>query len=52
MKYYIGTNNGSGIEAKDFDSFMAYMREIAERAEKQGQEWLDVNVDVELRGED
>lgn len=48
MKYYISTINGSGIVANDFDSFIAYMKEIAEQSEKQGKEWLDVDVDVVL----
>ena len=51
MKYYIGTINGSGIEADNWDSFVGYLKDIAEQAEAQGEENFDVSVDVCLEGE-
>lgn len=45
MKYYIGSCNGSGIEAETFEDFVAYLRDMAETAEKQGDEWFEVNVE-------
>lgn len=51
MKYYIGTINGSGIEADNWDSFVDYLKDIAEKAESQGEENFDISVDVYLEGE-
>ena len=38
MKYYISSLNGSGIEADSFDEFVAYLKDMAETAEKQSTE--------------
>lgn len=51
MNYYIATINGSGIEADNWDSFVDYLKDIAEQAEAQGEENFDVSVDVYLKGE-
>lgn len=45
MKYFIGSPNGSGIEAETFEDFVEYLRDMAMTAEKQGDEWFDVNVE-------
>ena len=50
MKYYIGSTNGSGIEANTFEDFIEYLRDMAKTAEEQGEDWFDVNVEVYLTG--
>ena len=50
MKYYIGTINGSGIEADNWDSFVDYLKDIVEKAESQGEENFDISVDEEEEG--
>lgn len=44
MKYYISSLNGSGIETNSFDKFMAYLKDMAEIAEKQNEPWFEINV--------
>lgn len=51
MKYYIGSVNGSSIEANNFEDFVEYLRDMAEHAEKQGNEYFEVNVENYLTGE-
>lgn len=51
MKYYIGSVNGSGIEANNFEDFVEYLRDMAEHAEKQGDEYFEVNVENYLTDE-
>lgn len=48
MKFYIGSTNGSGIEANTFEDFIKYLRNMAEIAEKQKEEWFEVNVETYL----
>ena len=50
MKYYIGSANGSGIEASTFEDFIEYLRDMATTAEEQGEDWFDVNVETYLTG--
>ena len=50
MKYFIGSPNGSGIEAATFEDFVEYLRDMAMTAEEQGDEWFDVNVENYLEG--
>lgn len=45
MKYYIGSTNGSGIEAETFDDFVQYLEDMAQYAEEQGDEYFEVNVE-------
>ena len=45
MKYYIGSTNGSGIEANTFEDFVAYLKDMVDKAQNQGDEWFDVNVE-------
>lgn len=52
MKYYIGSINGSGIEANTFEDFVAYLKDMSEVAEKQGDEWFEVNVENYLEDEE
>lgn len=51
MKYYIGSVNGSGIEANNFEDFIEYLRDMANTAEKQGDEYFEVNVENYLTDE-
>lgn len=51
MKYYIGSTNGSGIEANSFEDFVAYLKDMADTAEKQGDEYFEVNVENYLTDE-
>jgi len=51
MKYYIGSSNGSGIKAESWEEFTSYLKDMAEQAEKQGDEFFDVNVENYLKGE-
>ena len=51
MKYYIGSTNGSGIEASTFEDFIEYLKDMAMTAEKQGEDWFEVNVETYLTGE-
>lgn len=51
MKYYIGSINGSGIEADNFEDFVEYLRDMANTAEKQGDEYFEVNVENYLTDE-
>ena len=48
MKYYIGSTNGSGIEASTFEDFIEYLRDMAKIAEEQGEDWFDINVETYL----
>ena len=50
MKYYIGSTNGSGIEASTFEDFIEYLRDMAKIAEEQGEDWFDINVETYLSG--
>lgn len=50
MKYYIGSANGSGIEAETFNEFLNYIAHMATMAEEQGDEWFEVNVENYLEG--
>lgn len=50
MKYYIGSINGSGIEANTFEDFIEYLRDMAITAEEQGEDWFEVNVETYLTG--
>ena len=50
MKYYIGSTNGSGIEANTFEDFIEYLRDMAKTAEEQGEDWFEVNVETYLTG--
>lgn len=52
MKFYIGSVNGSGIEANTFDDFVEYLRDMVETAEKQGEENFDINVETYLTDDD
>ena len=52
MKYYIGSVNGSGIEANTFDDFVEYLRDMSEIAKKQGEEWFEINVETYLAGDE
>lgn len=52
MKYYIGSVNGSGIEANTFDDFVEYLRDMSEIAKKQGEEWFEINVETYLTGDE
>lgn len=52
MKYYIGSTNGSGIEAETFEDFVEYLRDMAITAEEQGDEWFEVNVENYLEEPD
>ena len=45
MKYYIGSTNGSGIEASTFEDFIEYLKDMAMTAEKQGEDWFEINVE-------
>ena len=45
MKFYIGSTNGSGIKANTFEEFVEYLRDMVETAEKQGEEWFEVNIE-------
>lgn len=45
MKYFIGSPNGSGIEAETFEDFVEYLRDMTTMAEEQGDEWFDVTVE-------
>lgn len=51
MKYYIGSTNGSGIEASTFEDFIEYLKDMAMTAEKQGEDWFEINVETYLTGE-
>ena len=51
MKYYIGSINGSGIEANTFEDFIEYLRDMAITAEEQGEDWFEVNVETYLDDE-
>ena len=51
MKYYIGSANGSGIEAETFNEFLNYIAEMATMAEEQGDEWFEVTVENYLEGD-
>ena len=48
MKYYIGSINGSGIEANTFEDFIEYLRDMAMIAEEQGKDWFEINVETYL----
>ena len=50
MKYYIGSINGSGIEASTFEDFIESLRDMAKIAEQQGEDWFDINVETYLTG--
>ena len=50
MKYYIGSINGSGIEAETFEDFVEYLRDMARAAEEQGDGWFEVNVENYIEG--
>ena len=50
MKYYIGSINGSGIEANTFEDFIEYLKDMAITAEEQGEDWFEVNVETYLTG--
>lgn len=50
MKYYIGSINGSGIEANTFEDFIEYLRDMAITAEEQGEDWFEVNVETYITG--
>lgn len=50
MKYYIGSTNGSGIEANTFEDFIEHLRDMAKIAEEQGEDWFDINVETYLTG--
>lgn len=52
MNYYIGSINGSGIETNNWEDFVAYLKDMAEMAEKQGDEYFEVNVENYLSGDD
>ena len=52
MKYYIGSINGSVIEANTFEDFVVYLKNMAKRAEKQGDEYFEVNVENYLTDEE
>lgn len=52
MKFYIGSVNGSGIEANTFEEFIEYLKDIVEIAEKQGEESFDINVETYIIGGD
>lgn len=52
MKYYIGSTNGSGIEANTWEDFMVYLKDMANIAEEQGDDWFEVNVENYLDDED
>lgn len=45
MKFYIGSTNGSGIKTNTFEDFVEYLRDMAETAEEQGEEWFEINVE-------
>lgn len=45
MKYYIGSTNGSGIEAESFEDFVEYLKDMSEKAEAQGDEYFDVYIE-------
>ena len=45
MKYYIGFINGSRIEANTWEDFVAYLKDMADMAEKHGLEYFEVIVD-------
>lgn len=51
MKFYIGSPNGSGIEANSFEDFVEYLRDMANTAEKQKEEYFEVNVENYLTDE-
>ena len=50
MKYYIGSINGSGIEANTFEDFIEYLKDMAITAEEQGEDWFEVNVEIYITG--
>lgn len=50
MKYYIGSTNGSGIEANTFEDFIEYLRDMAKIAEEQGEDWFEIKVETYLKG--
>ena len=52
MKYYIGSTNGSGIEANTFEDFIEYLRDMAMTAEEQGEDWFEINVETYLDDKD
>ena len=51
MKYYIGSINGSGIEANTFENFIEYLRDMATTAEEHGEDWFEINVETYLDDE-
>ena len=51
MKYYIGSINGSGIEASTFEDFIEYLRDMAITAEEHGEDWFEINVETYLDDE-
>lgn len=50
MKFYIGSTNGSGIKANNFEDFVKYLEDMANIAEKQGDEYFDITVENYLTG--
>ena len=52
MKYYIGSVNGSGIEANTLRDFIEYLRDMAMTAEEQGENWFEINVETYLDDKD
>lgn len=52
MKYYIGSINGTGIEANTFEDFVAYLKDMAETAKKQGDQYFEINIENYLTKEE
>ena len=50
MKYYIGSINGSGIEANTFEDFIEKLIDMAITAEKQGEDWFEINFETYQTG--
>ena len=52
MKYYIASPNGSGIETDTLDNLILYLKDMAEHAAIQGDEYFDIFVTNMLTDEE
>ena len=44
MKYYLGSDIGSGIETNNKLDFMAYVEDAIDKAEKEGREVFELTI--------
>ena len=47
MKFYIGSDSGSGIEANTKEEFLRYLDDEIQKAEENNQEYFTITIETE-----